>query len=74
VSVWNDGLVSKLEQPLPAPSLALVDHVVSVQPRALLARLSLVPPTEVTNGELAGNSTPYPESPDETVIATPGWR
>ena len=59
VSVWNDGFVSYFEQPLPAPSLAEVDHTVSVQPRALLVDLvSDVPPTEVTYGELAGNSTP----------------
>jgi hypothetical protein len=59
VSVWNAGFVSYFEQPLPAPSVAEVDQVVSVQPRALPVDLrSAVPPTEVTYGELAGNSTP----------------
>ena len=34
---------------------------------------SVVPPTAVTCGELAGHWTPYPSSPDATVIATPRW-
>jgi hypothetical protein len=57
VSVWNDGFDSYLEQPLPAPSVDDVDQTDSVQPRALLARDRLVPPTAVTYGELAGYST-----------------
>src|SRR5579871_332869 len=55
-------------QPLPAPLQA-----VSVQPRALLARVSVVPPTAVTKREAAGYSTPKPPSPELAVIATPGW-
>jgi len=58
LSCWKDGFASNCEQPLPAPSLDDVDQTLSVQPRALLARLSEVPPTDVTYGELAGNSTP----------------
>ena len=36
---------------------------------------SVVPPTAVTYGETAGNWVPsaYPKSPDDAVIATPGW-
>jgi hypothetical protein len=34
---------------------------------------SEVPPTAVTYCEAAGYSAPYPLSPEETVIATPGW-
>ena len=57
LSVWKAGFASYLEQPLPAPSVADVDQTDSVQPRALLARVSEVPPTAVTHGELAGYST-----------------
>src|SRR5437667_4960403 len=53
VSVCQLGLVTKAEQPLPAPF-----HTVSVQPRAFDARTRLVPPTAVTNRDAAGNSTP----------------
>src|SRR6266496_878711 len=68
VSVCQVGFAYTLEQPLPAP-----DQAVSVQPRALVERVSVVPPTAVTCGEEAGNSTPKPESPELTVIACPGW-
>ncbi len=36
-------------------------------------RVSVVPPTAVTYLDAAGYWTPYPLSPVETVIATPGW-
>ena len=39
----------------------------------LVTWLSVVPPTAVTNREAAGNSTPYPLSPELTVTAMPGW-
>jgi hypothetical protein len=68
VTVCQVGLASKDEQPEPAPF-----HAVSVQPRALLAVRSEVPPTAVTNREVAGYSEPLPLSPELTVIATPGW-
>src|SRR5262245_7636688 len=68
VTVCQLALASKLEQPEPAPF-----HAVSVQPRLLLAVRSEVPPTAVTNWEVAGNSEPVPLSPELTVIATPGW-
>src|SRR5215469_10461535 len=49
-------------------------HAVSAHPRLLkLLRLSVVPPTEVTNGSAAGNVGPYPVLPAAKTIATPGW-
>jgi hypothetical protein len=36
-------------------------------------RRSVVPPTATTVLYDAGDSTPYPLSPDDAVIATPGW-
>ncbi len=43
VSFCHEGLATYAEQPEPAP-----DQALSVQPRALEARLSVVPPTAVT--------------------------
>jgi hypothetical protein len=40
---WNAGLATDPEQPKPAPF-----HTVSVQPRALVSRVSDVPPTAAT--------------------------
>src|SRR5262245_3889280 len=67
-SVCQLGLPNTVLQPLPAPA-----HAVSLQPRALAAVLSEVPPTAVTCGDDAGNETPKPESPELAVIATPAW-
>src|SRR5215831_19599977 len=64
--LWKAGRDSKDEQPDPAPLQA-----VSLQPRLLLARVSDVPPTAVTNCEAAGYSTPKPLSPELAVTATP---
>src|SRR3954451_14377942 len=52
-SVCHEGMVTKPEQPEPAP-----DQAASLQPRALPARVRLVPPTAVTHWEAAGNSAP----------------
>ena len=52
------GELSKAEQPLPVP-----DHAVSLHPRAPVVAVSVVPPTEVTNGDAAGYMTPKLESP-----------
>src|ERR1041384_4254463 len=68
VSVCHDGLAYTVLQPLPAPL-----HAVSVQPRLLAAVRSDVPPTAMTWGDDAGNSTPKPESPELAVTATPAW-
>src|SRR6516164_2497550 len=65
----HDGVGSNAEHPEPAPL-----HAVSVQPRLLLAVVSDVPPTAVTNCDAAGYSTPNPLSPELAVTATPGWR
>ena len=67
-SVCTVGLPSNAEQPLPAPL-----HAVSDQPRVFCACSSEVPPTDVTNLDAAGYSTPKPASPELTVMATPGW-
>ncbi len=67
-SVCHAGFGSNALQPLPAPL-----HADSVQPRALAAVVSDVPPTAVTRGEAAGYETPKPPSPELAVIATPGW-
>jgi hypothetical protein len=52
-----------------------VYHTDSVQPREFEAVLSDVPPTDVTYREAAGYSVPalYAPSPEDTVMATPGW-
>ena len=68
VTVCQVGLLSNAEQPEPAPF-----HADSVQPRLLPDRFRLVPPTDVTNRDDAGNSAPVPLSPELTVMATPGW-
>ena len=68
VSCCQEGLASTPEQPEPAP-----DHTLSVQPRVLELRVSAVPPTAVTFFDAAGYSVTKPLSPEETVIATPGW-
>src|SRR5215469_11179126 len=77
VSSCQDGLGSYAEQPEPAPAMPLgvtvPHHTDSVQPRELLALVRVVPPTAVTYCEAAGYSTPYPASPELTVMATPGW-
>src|SRR5271163_1898142 len=65
-SFCHDGFRNLVLQPLPLPL-----HAVSLQPRALVAETRLVPPTAITLGEAAGNSTPYPESPLLAVTATP---
>src|SRR5882724_12649466 len=65
-SVCQVGLAYTALHPLPAPLQA-----VSLQPRVLLLRTRLVPPTAVTCGEDAGNSTPKPLSPELTVTAIP---
>jgi hypothetical protein len=52
-SFCHAGFGSNAEQPLPAP-----DHAVSLQPRALLADVSVVPPTPVTYCDDAGQLTP----------------
>ena len=55
VSVCQDGLALSAEQPEPVPSPpALLPQTVSVQPRALVAVVSEVPPTAMTYGEAAG--------------------
>src|SRR6059058_6059240 len=66
-SCCHGGFGLCVAQPEPAPL-----HAVSDQPRALLARRSEVPPTAVTNRELAGWITPNPSSPLLAVMATPG--
>src|SRR5690348_7895193 len=63
------GLAKTVLQPLPAP-----DQAVSVQPRVVGLSTRCVPPTAVTFGDDAGYWTPKPESPELTVMATPGWR
>src|SRR5436305_14481367 len=67
LSCCQGGFGENLEQPEPAPF-----HAVSVQPRALFARRSEVPPTAVTNREAAGWITPTPSSPLLAVMTTPG--
>ena len=44
--------------PEPAPSADDADQTDSVQPRVLLARVGLVPPTAVTYFDAAGYSAP----------------
>src|SRR5438034_1518143 len=66
-SFCHGGFGDCAEHPEPAPF-----HAVSVQPRVLLDRRSEVPPTAVTNRELAGWMTPNPPSPLLAVMATPG--
>ena len=47
----------------------------SVNPRALWARDSVVPPTEVTVARLAGKlAASKPKSPDEATTMWPGCR
>src|SRR5262249_49955203 len=67
--VCQAGLAHPSAHPDPVPSQA-----VSVQPRLVVRALSSdVPPTETTNCEDAGNSGPYPSSPADATMATPGW-
>src|ERR671936_952584 len=68
-SVCQEGFVTWELQPLPAPLHALSDQPRRVAPSAV----RLVPPTATTYREAAGNSTPYPLSPELTVTAIPGW-
>src|SRR5262249_16665638 len=65
-SFCHVGFAYTVLHPLPAPL-----HAVSVKPRVLLARTRLVPPTAVTCGDDAGNSTPNPLSPELAVTAIP---
>src|SRR5690242_10952669 len=59
VSFCQVGFAYTALHPLPAPLQA-----VSVKPRAVaVLRVKVVPPTAVTFGEAAGNSTPKPLSP-----------
>src|SRR3982751_2080298 len=67
VSCCQGGFGIPAERPEPAPLPA-----VSAQPRVVLARRSEVPPTAVTNRELAGWITPNPPSPLLAVMTTPG--
>src|SRR3954463_14545693 len=63
-SFCHAGLASHSEQPLPVPCASAgrppptLPHTVSLQPRALAAWTSDVPPTEVTNPEEAGQMVP----------------
>src|SRR6516162_2300899 len=66
-SVCHDGFAKVALQPAPVPL-----HAVSLHPRLVLAGAKLVPPTAITYGDDAGNSTPYPASPLLAVTATPG--
>ncbi len=68
VSLCQAGLGSYAEQPEPVPlHTSSLDHVLSP------FSCRVVPPTAVTYWDAAGNSTPYPLSPEEAVIITPGW-
>src|SRR5579859_439081 len=71
----QDGLARNFEQPDAVPPFAsdTEPQTVSVQPRPLLACLSVVPPTEVTYWKAAGNVGPYPRSPDAKSMTSPGW-
>src|SRR5690348_8639108 len=63
------GILNRVLQPPPAPSLAFVFQAVSVP-----SGLSVVPPTLTTLGQFAGFSTSgLPESPELAVMTTPGW-
>jgi len=53
VSCCHVGLLTYAEQPLPPP-----DQAVSVKPRVVLDRFSVVPPTSTTYWEEAGNCAP----------------
>ena len=56
---WKAGLATTVEQPEPVPSVKLVVfQTFSLQPRALLAVVSEVPPTAVTYFDVAGYSPP----------------
>ena len=53
-------LAKYAEQPEPVPSVELLFHTDSVHPRALLAPVSEVPPTEVTFALVAGYCSTFP--------------
>src|SRR4051794_38990935 len=75
-SCCHRGLSNQAEQLEPAAwPFASTAQAVSDQPRLFAARVSVVPPTAVTVGRLAGNEAAswYPVSPEEAVMATPGW-
>src|SRR3954451_21572643 len=65
-SCCHAGFGSQSEQPMPAPSASSgstpaqrLPHPLSLQPRAVVGSLtSSVPPTAVTYGEAAGQTTP----------------
>src|SRR5579884_952712 len=61
----QDGLVTNLLQPPPAPSVELVFQSVS-----LPLEFSVVPPPPITVWQTAGYSTPRPPSPELAVTAT----
>src|SRR5262249_60195078 len=80
-SLCQVGLVCDLLQPLPAPL-----HAASVQPRVVVVDLvSVVPPTDRTNGDAAGNAisdrsiiasfrvASQPSSPELATTSVPGW-
>src|SRR5262249_43469310 len=66
--VWNAFARVRELQPLPAPSQA-----VSELRAPVAVSVSRVPPTAITCGSAAGYEVPNPLSPEEAVIATPGW-
>src|SRR6476619_3931904 len=65
-SCCHAGFGSQSEQPLPAPSASFgstpgnrLPHTLSLQPRLIVGSLtSSVPPTDVTYGDAAGQTTP----------------
>ena len=68
-SFCQRGFGIQAEQPLPDPAQAD-----SAQPRPVVVRVSVVPPTATTVLSTAGNwAAVKPKSPEDTVIATPGW-
>jgi hypothetical protein len=68
VSVCHEGFATYALQPLPVSA-----HAVSVQPRVVpVAFVSVVPPTAVTNCDVAGKLAPKPSSPALAVMKTPG--
>src|ERR1700687_2651779 len=65
-SVCHEGLGSYALQPLPAPL-----HTVSLLRVLFEFRVRVVPPTAVTYCDAAGYCTPYPLSPDKSVMGRP---
>ena len=75
VSCCQAGLAIQAEQPLPPAPKPACRQTRSCQPRRVCARVSMVPPTEVTVGRSAGNwASVNPESPLEATTVWPcGW-